>query len=315
MKISSPELVNYRIPHLVVGIIIVILNLIEIIILARMKEKRRVYETLLLSLSIIDLSHGLLEIVVYIFLNEQHIFLEFEYLFHLFLVSSVLHLICIAINRLWAIWKPIHYKMRWTKRKVRVNIAVIWVLTLVITVVIYVFDVHITRQPETPVEKIPPQDKGTSHQCNTSNEFENKELENLLLSGNGFSSSLKMTLVIVVIIADVFLIVITSIIVCLMQQRKKDSSTLYRTSKIEDKASVVCVLITVTFIVFTLPSTLTYIITNNANITVNVLLDVNCAVNSIVYFFRGRFQCFSREQKYAKDNGKIIVLKSCNSFD
>ena len=97
----------YEITDLITGFLVAVLNVIEIIIIARIK-KRKKYEVLLLSLSLSDCLFGIANVIlasVYIS-NECHTrsLLECSYILYLFFVlTSMFHLAFMSIDRVIAV--------------------------------------------------------------------------------------------------------------------------------------------------------------------------------------------------------------------
>ena len=94
-----------RLIDLSVGILTALLNLAEIIIILKMRRKKKVYEIVLISLSVSDFMFGLSNGFVFIFnalleCRYQDI-LEGVYILYVFFVmTSILHLLFIALDRL-----------------------------------------------------------------------------------------------------------------------------------------------------------------------------------------------------------------------
>lgn len=280
------------------GFIVVILNICEVIILARLENKRKVYECYLLSLSITDLLFGLWKISVSVmFFVYQKESMEMVYAIYLFFVSSIFHLSWISVNRLWAIWKPIHYRMTWSKKKVYIAIAVIWLLSIAVSVLTLLMDIYVSNDDNVTI----------STNCSVA------ELD------ISFSAPMRTTLASVIILADVFFIVITTVVVYMLQRKKRKPKLGNGTSKVENKATSVCVLITLVFIVLTLPYPITQFIWKDAPLWSNVMLVLNSAMNSAVYFFRGKLNCFDKRKNLPKRKHSLVmegkIIRPINNFN
>ena len=125
----------YEITDLVIGFLVAVLNVIEIVIIARIK-KRKKYEVLLLSLSLSDCLFGTSNVLLaslYIS-NECHArsLLECSYILYLFFVlTSMLHLTFMSIDRVIAVVKPFKHKFLLNQRRTNIIIAILWSFTLV----------------------------------------------------------------------------------------------------------------------------------------------------------------------------------------
>lgn len=278
---------------MLVGAGVAVLNFIEIIVLQRLKNKRKTYETLLLSLSITDFLFGVWKIIGFVvdYVTERD-YNGFLYVIYFYFTSTIFHLTWISISRFLAIWKPIQYKIQWTERRVNISIVLIWLLSLATVAIVLCIDVFINDVKvivhkgtflRNNCSKIP---SPTVSYGNSSKFFKTG-------AGNvAFSSTMRTTLSLIIIIADVFFIFTTIAVISVMEQRKRNTGiknkNLSSATKVEDKVSIVCLTITVSFIVFTTPFPIVYFITKRPNIYVTAILVANSGVNSLVYFFRGK---------------------------
>ena len=95
---------------LATGFLIAIFNIMEITVIARLKRKKRIYEVIVLSLSVSDCMFGFLNVIVSsIVLSQscQNNLLGRAYVFYVFFVmTSIFHLIFIAVDRLMIVLIP-----------------------------------------------------------------------------------------------------------------------------------------------------------------------------------------------------------------
>ena len=97
------------------GVLVVILNSIQIVLILRMARNKTIYLKLLLSLAVADLLFGLSNIVISAIHLDQlqlNVFLITEIATTIFLfciTTSILHISWIALDRLWAVTFPIHH--------------------------------------------------------------------------------------------------------------------------------------------------------------------------------------------------------------
>ena len=104
-----------------IGLLVCILNLIEIILILRLKRKRN-FEVVLLSLCVADMffgiSKGIISVVYFLDVQIGEIF-ELSYLLFLFFVLvSIFHLLFIAVDTLYAIIQPILHNVFMTRKKI-----------------------------------------------------------------------------------------------------------------------------------------------------------------------------------------------------
>ena len=119
------------------GVILIILNSIEISMLQR-RQKKKAYEKLLLSMSVADLLIGVLGIAS----GAVGVFSRRVSLLHLEIIGwyvwsiailfgiSILHWIGISIDRFFA--TPLRHRIRSTGRKVALLIGVCWVIPIIL---------------------------------------------------------------------------------------------------------------------------------------------------------------------------------------
>ena len=245
----------YEITDLVIGFLVAVLNVIEIIIIARIK-KRKKYEVLLLSLSLSDCLFGISNIIlasVYIS-NECHArsLLECSYILYLFFVlTSMFHLTFMSIDRVIAVVKPFKHKFLFTQRRIYIIITILWSLTLVGCVSLFIAD-EVTQ-----------------------------------LSIQKVESEKEMIVSITIIVVDVVMIFSYSI---LMYHYNLKNRVATQSSKRQKKLPIICILLGATFVLFTLPFALLVFTMEDVPFYANIILVGNSGVNSIVYFFRDKIE-------------------------
>ena len=123
------------------GLAVSKLNFIEIVIIPKLKKKK-IYEVMLLSLSVLDCMFRLSNTIVSsILLSNPCCFEEmletFHVLYLIFILASIFHLTLIALDRAIFVLKPLKHRVFFTKRKADIAIAVIWLITLIIGVSLF----------------------------------------------------------------------------------------------------------------------------------------------------------------------------------
>ena len=120
---------------IIIGVIVTTVNIMEIYVIARLK-KRKNLERFLLSLSVSDLCVGLLAVCLPI---ANIAGADFSVANPFFILISVLHLICITGDRLWAVTLPIQHNIIVTKRRIWYVVASLWIVTATISVLVVIF--------------------------------------------------------------------------------------------------------------------------------------------------------------------------------
>ena len=258
----------YEITDLIIGFLVAVLNVVEIIIIARIK-KRKKYEVLLLSLSLSDCLFGIANVIlasVYIS-NECHArsLLECSYILYLFFVlTSMFHLAFMSIDRVIAVIKPFKHKFLLTQRRIYIIIAVLWSFTLVACGSLFTAD----ELTQLSIQKV--------------------------------ESEKEMIVSITIIAVDV--VMIFSYFIIIYHYRLKNRVATHQT-KLQKKLPIICILLGATFVLFTLPFALLVFTMENVPFYANVILVGNSGVNSIVYFFREKFE--KRIYKNATKNTEV----------
>ena len=258
----------YEITDLVIGFLVAVLNVIEIVIIARIK-KRKKYEVLLLSLSLSDCLFGISNVLLaslYIS-NECHArsLLECSYILYIFFVlTSMLHLTFMSIDRAIAVVKPFKHKFLLNQRRTNIIIAILWSFTLVACGSLFTAD----ELKQLSIQKV---------------EFEKE-----------------MIVSITIIVVDIVIIFSYSIIIYHHRLKNKVATQLTKRQK---KLPIICIILGATFVLFTLPFALLVFTMEDVPFYANVILVGNSGVNSIVYFFRDKIE--ERIHKKATKNTEM----------
>ena len=126
----------------VIGIIVIVFNTAEIVILVKKGRKRKKPENLILSLSWADFFVGL----VYIISGVSKIMLDYNpksstlqdvarnirLVMSFTVVVSVLHILVIAVERFYAVKRPLKYRTIMTRKRMAFIIIAVWAFSLVV---------------------------------------------------------------------------------------------------------------------------------------------------------------------------------------
>ena len=258
----------YEITDLVIGFLVAVLNIIEIVIIARIK-KRKKYEVLLLSLSLSDCLFGISNVIlasVYIS-NECHArsLLECSYILYLFFVlTSMLHLTFMSIDRVIAVVKPFKHKFLLNQRRTNIIIAMLWSFTLVACGSLFTAD----ELKQLSIQKV--------------------------------ESEKEMIISITIIVVYVVMTFSYSIIIYHHRLKNKVATQLTKRQK---NLPIICIILGATFVLFTLPFALLVFTMEDVPFYANVILVGNSGVNSIIYFFQDKIE--ERIHKKATKNTEM----------
>ena len=315
---------------LATGFLIAILNIVEIVLISKIKRKKRTHEKVLMSLSVSDCMFGLSNVLISsIFLSQNcnHDLSGSVYAFYVFFVmASIFHLLFIAIDRVMIVLIPIRYQTILTKKRFRICIAVLWVLPLVIGITSYLWYELMKPEPLsrrlrnsstlskpfigtcnhsiTNVEQLVRRPNSSVTENNTL--ITNPETRCLVGSKHRFQPNAQLVLSIVIVMLDFLLASCYSTIIYRMSLMNKKNIVIK--TKREHRLPVLCVVIAGVFVIFTLPYAITRFYLGYVPFWANYILIVNSGMNSIVYFFRQRIEkYYSRE---TTNTQQINTIKS-----
>lgn len=275
------------------SIIIAILNIVEIVMIAKLKRKKKIYELVLLSLSVSDCMFCLINVIVSsIFLHQacQEYLLEAAYVLYVFFImTSTLHLILIALDRVMIVLIPVGYKSKVTTKRIRSGIAVIWILALTISATVYLSYELTLPEPFVRRHKrsIPTNDTIIMTSTLTPS-----------LLPQPFHIHAQRVLSICIVTLDLIMILCYSTII--YQMSFKHKKVISNKSSQNHRLPILCVIIVIVFAIFTLPYAIARFYLGHVPFWANYVLIWNSGMNSIVYFFRSKIEKQQR-RKTPKD--------------
>ena len=296
------------------GLLVALLNIFELYLLLVRVKKRKNYENILLSLSLADLLFGLSNAVVcFIFLTDSRkpAVLEALYTtFYFFVTTSILHLTLINLDRLWTVSKPIKHKIYFTGKRVKQALAVVWAIGIIVSVsLVLTNELTSTFKTKTRVSRETSSNRttttlrrnatssslnGTRRPLLNANNTVIKTFVEVEIEVNNFGSEMKSALSVIIIVADFAFIACNAAIVYLLFRHSKNKikTSNLSSQNTERKVSIICVVVTLTFVLFTMPFAILKLVSDIVPVWANILLVMNSGMNSIVYFFRGRIENF-----------------------
>ena len=300
-----PDVTNKSI-EFVFGIVVMVLNIAEIVLISRLKGKKKIYEVFLISLSCADLLFGLsssVKSVVYLTKNARYDDVdEISYtLYFFFVLTSILHLTWMALDRVWAVYSPMKHNIHVTKKRVVILIIITWVLTSIIGTSMYVYYEYGTSG-STSV-KSTTNTTQVSTKINITKILPPTEKEN-------YPQQVQLALTIFIILADTVFICSYGFIIYLVKRKKEFTSATQ--SAMEDKVSLVCVFIATVFVLFTMPYALARLFIGRTPTWANVILVSNSGMNCVVYFFRGKYEAYLDKKRKIKQREGTTSETSLN---
>jgi len=242
--------------YFIISLIVVILNLVEIIIISRTKQKK-IFQITLLSLSISDLLFGIISainiILQYLDVKQFDDVYESTRIFQVFFVScSILHLTWITLDRYLAVHRPLQYRSYITVKRTHRVITIIWISTLVLGVALFTAD-------------------------------ELKELAKSSTESNVVRHFVPLFKAALILFADVVFILCYGFIIKYYKCKKKLTENDYI---VERKLILTCLLTTAVFVCLATPYAIISIMNyKNQQHWLDIFLLLNSAMNTIVYFF------------------------------
>ena len=279
------------------GVLIAILNLAEIIMIAKIKRKKKIYEIVLLSLSVSDCMFGLSNVFVSIpyiasICRFQDLVETTYTLYVFFILTSIFHLLFITLDRLSAILKPLKHRTCLSRKRFYMYLAVLWILAVMISALLKILDEFTNTFEKTELRaRMPVQVMRTTpirnlriYRTRRSPPSRPSSHPPTLPPGSK-SNTFK---------ADIVIISSYSLIIYLTTFKTKKVSSAQKPS---NKLPIICIAIAATFVMFTLPYAVATFVIGVATFWPNFMLVLNSGVNSIVYFFRIKISKFCQNKR------------------
>ena len=286
---------------LAIAVIVIIFNIAEIIIISTLNRRIKVYELLLLSLSVSDLlfgfSHGILCVLHLIDHNKYELF-EIAYITSFyFVLTSILNLSWIALDRLWAICWPFSHKYNVTRRRIYILITATWIVTTSAALSLFFF-ADVIFNVDTKV-------KQTQSNYSTSVATKAKYTDNSN-STKSIKSRVQLLLSVFILLSYIIFGFCYGYIIYSVKQSKKLVKVVR--DKVHANVSIVCILIATVFIALTLPLVLTRFIKGTVPTWAGLVLVANSAVNSVVYCTPNK--CMKHVKRLKRTMGKRVKCKT-----
>ena len=269
-----------RVTAICIGIAIILFNIIEIVLIAKLKRKRKRYEVLLLSLSFADLFFGLsrvaLELAIFTRTKYYNKVQQFYFtVFFYFILTSICHLCWITFDRVWLVYAPLKHKAHVTKRRLYMLIGSTWILTTTAAVILYTYENLKTTSEDSLIiaqQTVNQTVKLTFNETGVSDGVSNYEAQ------------ITKAIAIVIIVADFAIVFCYGFIIHRLNFKSKINDYKFKSNQ---NVSLVCLSIAGIFVAFTIPYSFDVFIDGRISSWTNDILSLNSALNSVVYFFRG----------------------------
>ena len=307
-RISGPTDIKklYRGIELTTGFLIIMLNIIEIIMIIKIKRKKRIYEKILASLSISDCMFGLSNVIVSsIYLSKSGKYdnlLETAYVsYGFFVLTSIFHLIFIAVDRVMIVLKPFQYETIFTTKRLKIGIAVLWIIAFIIGVSTY------TTYELTEMKPIVSDRFNRSVSLNRTTKSIARIARPRTRGKERFQNDMQLVLSIVIATMDVLMVLCYCTII--YQMSFKNRTELKAKSPEEERLPILCVIIAAVFVVFTLPYAVARFYLGKTPFWARFILLLNSGVNCIVYFFRRKFETYQmkKNESYQSNSMDNII--------
>ena len=269
------------------GVFVAILNLVEIVMIAKIHRKKRIYETILMSLSVSDCMFGFSNVIVSLF----HLTRSYKYgnllgiaytTYVFFLLTSIFHLIFIAVDRAMIVVIPFKYETIFTTKRLKIGIFLLWLLALIIGV-----SMNVASELKTQVSVFK-----HNHSVTQNNTLA------LPRRNRWIVKDFQLVLSILIVIMDLLIILCYSAII--YQINYKNRKPVVIKNEEDQRLPIVCVAIAGVFVIFTLPYAIARLCLGQIPFLASWALIVNSGINSIVYFFRKRIEKYVRDAKVIK---------------
>ena len=276
---------------LATAVLIAILNVVEISLIIKIKRKKKIYEIILVSLSVSDCMFGLSNVIVSsIYLSNSCKYddlIETAYVSYAFFVlTSIFHLIFIAVDRVMIVLKPFQYKNLFTTNRLKIGIAVLWILAFIIGVSAYT-SYELNEMEPTVTEGLNQSISRNSTIVLITQPITKGKRER-------FQNDMQLVLSIIIVTMDVLMIFCYCTIIYQMSFVKRKN---LNTKTPEDaRLPILCVVIAAVFIIFTLPYAIARFYLGKIPFWANFILLLNSGMNSVVYFFRQKIEKYNKKK-------------------
>ena len=277
---------------LATSLLVVILNIAEIIFIVRIKGRMRIYEIILLSLSVSDCLLGLSKAVIgSIFLSDswkpKDDLLETALIAYMFFIlASILHLIFIAVDRVMIVLIPFQYETIFTRKRLKIGIALLWMLAFGISISTYIYYKGTVSERKSNSSNI---------QNNTSGSFkQTKCFKMKTVMKQGFQEDMTLVLSISIVVSDLVMILCYSTII--YQINYKTRKCQRAKSKKEEGLPLLCVFIAGVFVMFTLPFAIARLNLRYIPFWADCSMILNSGMNSVMYFFYSRLENYQSQE-------------------
>ena len=298
--VSRDNVKLFRSINLATGFLIAILNIVEIIMITKIRRKKRIYEIILASLSISDCMFGLSNVIVSsIYLSNSCKYdnlLDGAYVSYVFFVlTSIFHLIFMAVDRVMIVLKPFQYETIFTKKRMKLGIALLWVIAFIIGVCTYtVYESNETEQT------ISGRLNRSISLNRTATLITNPSVKRKRAR---FKSDMQLVLSIVIAIMDVLMVLCYCTII--YQMSFKNRKKIVTKSAEDERLPILCVVIAAVFVLFTLPYAVAKFYLGKIRFWANFILLLNSGVNSVVYFFRRKFEMYQMKKNESNQSNSL----------
>ena len=300
------------------SILVTILNIVEIISIAKIKRRKRIYEIILASLSVSDCLFSLLNaMIASIFLSmqwqsQQDLLKIMCIAFSFFIIASVFHLLFIAVDRVMIVLIPLQYETAFSAKRQKYVITLLWILAFAISISTYVYyDVTISENKIFSRERNDSNTTGHPLVSVRSKKNETKSIDQLDLKIRILRKNIPLVLSAIIVISHLLMILCYSTIIYQMSYKKRKFKA---TKSVKDEGLyLLCVFIAGVFVLFTSPFVITTFYLRKFPFWTKFCLILNSGMNSIVYFFRHRIETYqskdSRMEGWIKDGSVSSRLK------
>ena len=255
------------------SLLIAMLNIVEIIFIAKIKRRKRIYEIILACLSVSDCLYSLSiatmsSISLYTSRKSEEKLRE----------ATRIHLIFIAVDRVMIVLMPFRYETIFTNKRQKVGIALIWVLGFAISISTYIYSTVTTCDSRTQ------SDRKTRHNASTTISPKKNE------SSCSKKQDTELVLSVSIVASDLLTILCYSTIIYQMSYKSRKCKT--TKCKKDEGLPLLCLFIAGVFVVFTLPWAIARFYLGCVPFWARMCLILNSGMNCVVYFFRHRLKSF-----------------------
>ena len=216
-----------------------------------------------------------------------------------FVLNPIFHLIFIAVDRVMIVLRPFQYETIFTTKRIKIGIVLLWIIAFIIGICTYT------------VYELTEMEPTVSGRHNRSISLNRTIISipepRIKRKRVRFINDMQLVLSIVIAMTDVLMILCYCTII--YQMSFKNRKKIVTKSAEDERLPILCVVIAAVFVLFTLPYAVARFYLGKIRFWANFIFLLNSGVNSVVYFFRRKFETYQikKNESYQCNSMEITI--------